>query len=271
MGSRKDAGAAQRAQMLRGRNMPRLANECKEATGGGRNGLKAGAIERMSRTVSFGSRTGIVVVAVATALGVAIGGGAAASACTTTTAVNAALVAGIAINTSLLLGGNNLGCGTAEGEVYKYVAVAINDSRQIGGAGVVDCYANGVFGNLPGTDAGSLDFALWIYAYNEQDWNAANANGAVMSAVSLLNGVYQPDGSFVPVPVSVVPDGGTSQSGYPAALSTLCLTKATWVTTCTAASQPGVQILANCAPLQLETEAPRSCALPVLIPDAGHD
>ena len=45
-GSRKDAGAAQRAQMLRGRNMPRLANECKEATGGGRNGLKAGAIER---------------------------------------------------------------------------------------------------------------------------------------------------------------------------------------------------------------------------------
>jgi hypothetical protein len=250
--------------------MPRLVNECKEQTGVGRNGLKAGAIERMSRTVSFWSRTGILAVSVVTAAGAAIGGGAAASACTTTTAVNAALVAGIQINTSLLLG-DNLGCGTTDLDVYKYVAVAINDSRDVGGAGVVDCYANAVFGNLPGTDAGSLDFGLWIYAYNERDWSAANANDAITSAVTALNGVYQPDGSMVAVPISVVPDGGTSQRGYPAALSTLCLSKATWVTTCTAASQPGVQILANCGALELEDAAPRSCALPVLIPDAGHD
>ncbi len=271
MGSRRGAGTAQRAHTIRGGNMPRLLNECKEQTGVRGNGLKAGAIERMSRTVSFASRTGIVVVAVATALGAAVGSGAAASSCTTTTAVNAAFVAGIAINTSLLLGGNNLGCGAADGDVYKYVAVAINDSREVGGAAVVDCYANGVFGNLPGTDAGSLAFGVWIYAYNEHDWNVANANGAVVSAVADLQGVYQPDGSLIPVPVSVVPDGGTSQQGYPAALSTICLSRATWVATCTAASQPGVQVLAYCGALELETKAPSSCALPVLIPDAGHD
>jgi len=229
----------------------------------------AAANERMSRTVTQRTRTRAVALVAALTLGVGavIGGGVASTACTTTTTGNLALVSGIFINTELLIG--DLGCGKADTDVYKYVAVVINEARDVGGAGVFDCFAEGVFANMPGTDAGSLNFGVWVYAYNQKQWNEANANGALTDAVALLNGVTGPDGSVTPVPVTSVPDGGTAKHGYPAALSTICLRPATWVTTCSITSQPGVQTLANCGPLSLETAAPSSCALPVRLPDAG--
>jgi hypothetical protein len=207
-------------------------------------------------------------MALAAGAGVAATALSSSSACTTTTTVNASLVSGIFINTELLLG--DLGCDDKNPEdVYKYVAVVINDSKNVGGAGIFDCFAEGVFANLPGTDAGALDFAVWIYAYNAPDFAAANKDGALASAVATLNGVNRPDGSVVPVPTNSVPDGGTSKGEYPAALSSICRSKATWVSVCSATSQDSVQTLANCGPLTLEKTAPSSCDLPVLIPDGG--
>ena len=201
----------------------------------------------------------------------ALGSVAGSSACTTTTTVNTSLVSGIFLNTSLLL--NGLGCSaTSTQDVYKYVAVVINDTRDIGGAGLFDCFADGAFADLPGSDAGPLNFAVWVFAYNKADYDVANADGAIAAAVGQLNGVYQPDGSVIPVPITVVPDGGTATRGFPAALSTLCLRHATWVSTCSAVTQVGVQTLADCRPLALEDGTPSACTLPVLLPDAtaGH-
>jgi len=228
--------------------------------------------------VRFRSRPRVLAVAVAASV---LSGGtlawlAGSSACTTTITYNAALVSGIFINTATLLNDDTIGCGASDsgGELYKYVAVVINDNHDIGGAGIFDCYADGVFGNLPGTDAGSLDFAVWIYGYNARDFAAANSangqNDVLVNAVNTLNGVYQPDGSVIPVSASAVPANGKVKGAFPDALKTVCTSKATWVSTCSAASQAGVQVLANCTPLSIENATPTSCTLPVKIPDGGH-
>jgi hypothetical protein len=204
--------------------------------------------------------------------GALIAGG---SSCTSTTTVNAALINGIQINSDELFGGvgnnSNPPCGKEADDVYKYVAVVIDDKKDIAGAGIFDCFASAVFANLPGTDAGSLNFAVWVYAYNLTDFDNANAKGVLTNAVALLNGVIQPDGSIIPVPTDLVPDGGTTKAGYPAALSRLCLQHATWVTTCTAASQPGLDVSASCKTMVAESGSQSSCNLPVSLPDASHD
>jgi len=221
--------------------------------------------------VRFRSWPRVVAVALAACAivnaGVLIASG---SSCTATTTVNEALISGIHIDSTLLLGG--IGCSATDPQsVYKYVAVVINDSKDLGGAGIFDCYADAVFANLPGTDAGSLNFAVWVYAYNATDFAMANQENALTKNVTLLNGVIQPDGSIIAVPTNLVPDGGTTKRGYPAALSNLCLSKATWVSTCTAASQPGLDVSALCTPLSLEARAASACSLPVPLPDASHD
>ena len=53
------------------------------------------------------------------------------------------------------------------------------------------------FANLPGTDAGTFNFVVWVYAYNRADYDAANQNNTLVNAVSLLNGVTQVDGSVI--------------------------------------------------------------------------
>ncbi len=88
----------------------------------------------------------------------------------------------------------------------------------------------------------------------------------------VLNGVYQADGSVVTVPYNLVPDGGHHEAGVPGGARHVCLSSATWVTTCSATAQASVQTLANCTPLTLETSVPSSCSLPVRIPvDGGLD
>jgi len=205
----------------------------------------------------------------------ALGGSAellASSACSTTTTVNAALVSGIFIQPQLLLGG--LGCSgppdANELDVYRYVAVAMNDVGDIAGAGVFECYEEAVIANLPGTDGGSLNFAVWVYAYNYQQWNA---DPGLAAAVTELNAVNQPDGSVVVLSARAIPDGGLHSAipSYASALSTICTSKATWVTTCSATSQASVQTLADCRPLQLQTAVPTACNLPILLPDAAVD
>jgi hypothetical protein len=214
--------------------------------------------------VSFGAIA--AVDAAVLGWGALVAGG---TSCTSTTAVNADLISGIQINTGILLG--QLQCGAdASADVYKYVAVVINNKGDIGGAGIFDCFADGVFANLPGTDAGTFNFVVWVYAYNEADYNKANESNALVNAVNELNGVTQIDGSVISVPANSVPDGGTAKHGYPAALSRICLAKATWTSTCSSMSQPGVEVSAYCGALQLEKpSSPSSCNLPLLLPDAS--
>lgn len=233
--------------------------------------MNAVTIERIQSRVRFPHpiRVALAASALTLGLGGVTGGVLTSSACTTTTTINAALISGIIINTDLLIG--SLNCGTAYPDIYKYVAVVVDDTRTVGGAGIFDCYANGAFANLPGTDGGALNFAVWIYAYNKADYDAANADNALVNAVTQVNGVNQPDGSVALVPISVVPDGGSSKRGVPGALSTICLTKATWVATCSATAQDTVQALANCGPLSLQDAAASSCNLPLLLPEAGVD
>ena len=194
------------------------------------------------------------------------------AACNNTVTTNASLVSGFFINNDLLLDDGNLGCSnTNDLDVYKYVAVAINDRNEIAGAGIFDCYAEGVFANLPGIDSGALDFAVWVYAYNPTDYANANQNNALVNAVAQLSLVNTADGGFIPVPSTIVPDGGSTKTAYASALSTICLRKATWVATCSATSQASVQNLAFCGGLTLQTTLPTACNLPVLLPDGGVD
>jgi len=220
-----------------------------------------------TRLVARASALGLVVA------GLAWGGVALTSAaCTNTVTTNASLVSGFFINSQLLLDDGNLGCSNDNDlDVYKYVAVAINDRNEIAGAGIFDCYADGVFANLPGIDSGLLDFAVWIYAYNPSAYATANAGNKLVTAVGQLGGVNTADGGFVPVPSTIVPDGGSNKTKYAAALSVICTSQATWVATCSATSQASVQNLAFCGALQLETTVPTACNLPVLLPDASVD
>lgn len=190
-----------------------------------------------------------------------------AGACTESTPVNASLVSGMFINTSLLIGGYT--CGVADGDVYKYVAVVINDKRQIAAAGVFDCFADGVFANLPGVEAGTISFGVWVYAYDKAHYDQANAKNELVNAAQLLNGVTQLDGAVTPVNVNIVPDGGPVQGGYPAALSIICRSPANYSATCAASSQAGVQFLAYCNTLAPAAQGASSCALDVRLPDAG--
>jgi hypothetical protein len=156
--------------------------------------------------------------------------------------------------------------------VYKYLAIAINDVGDIAGAGVFDCFANGVIGNLPGTDGGALNFAVWIYAYNPQDFAVANQGNALVNAAQFLNGVTQPDGSVIPVPATSVPEGGTFSGRFTSKLSTLCLSQATWTATCSAQAQATILTQADCGPLSLEPRGKAdTCTLPILLPDGGKD
>jgi hypothetical protein len=253
--------------------MPRVVNGCKEESGGA-NRFEGGANRAYAPRVRFLSWPRLVALsasAVAVVLGAGLGGGAltgGTSGCTNTTLGNADLISGIQLNTALLLGGLN--CGTNTDDVYKYVAVVINNRSDVGGAGIFDCFADAVFANLPGTDAGTLSFAVWVYAYNQADFNVANQNNSLVNAVAVLNGVTQVDGSVIPVPTDSVPKGGASR-GYPGALSTICLQHATWTSTCASTSQPGVEVSASCTELALGAAAPDTCILPVPLPDAGHD
>jgi hypothetical protein len=213
----------------------------------------------------------LLVFAVAASVGTAATVFAVTS-CTATTTINTALVTdGLNINTELLLG-STIQCGPTDDQVYRYVAVVVGSNRNVIAAGVFDCFANGEFANLPGTDAGQQNFSVWVYAYNQADFNAANGpSNALENAVGFLNGLIQPDGSVIPVAANSVPEGGHVKIGtYPYDLGVLCKAQATWVTECQATSQAGVQVLAACNPLALEGHPPTTCALPLDFPDAGQ-
>jgi hypothetical protein len=117
----------------------------------------------------------------------------------------------------------NLGCGTANAQIFKYAVVVLGKNPNGLGAfdtyiasNVYDCFSDGQFVNLPAS-GGVTDYALQIYAYSAPSYQAAGGDAAVRAAV--LN---------------------------PGALPA---TNPTYSTTCTATEIGDVQALAVCKPL----------------------
>jgi hypothetical protein len=148
-------------------------------------------------------------------------------ACTTDTDAGAITpITGIAIRADSLEAG--FGCGTAPSQIYKYAAVVSYAGPMCSEAGsatlftgLFDCFADGVFPNLPACSTGSQAFQLQVYAYNQASYATADTNGELESEVV----------------------------SNPGAFANLVASTATWTTTCEATQQANVEILAVCAPL----------------------
>jgi hypothetical protein len=135
-------------------------------------------------------------------------------------------VTGILVRADALVSG--IGCGTGDGQVYKYAAAITqvdqsthkHVSQHLGG--VFDCYADGAFRQLlPGTDA-TLSFSVQIYAFDRAAYLAQDAQGSLERDAS---------------------DWDRLQAYYP-----------TYFTTCTATQQQNVEVLAVCPPLSAPPE-----------------
>ncbi len=184
-----------------------------------------------------------------------------ASGCPATT--NPAVLPITAVDTDIqqLLDQANLGCGTGPNQVYKYAVVlkyaapgepvTANDcpfpSTDIAG-GVYDCFAQGVFANLPLQDGGLLEggvfpdggsqnYSLWVYFYDyatyceiEKDCEKGGDKG-------------------IPGPIEeAVRPGAEAGSATP-----ICKLKpfANWTTTCSANEQDNIVVNAACEPISL--------------------
>ena len=94
---------------------------------------------------------------------------------------------------------------------------------------IFDCFADGVFENLPASDAGSLTFTVTIFAYNQDAVRRGRPAG-------------QP---------RVPPDAGRrsvhARHGAPHRRQKKL---APWTTTCTATQQQGTPVVAVCGPLR---------------------
>jgi hypothetical protein len=178
-------------------------------------------------------------------------GAAALASCSNTTTTTAYTpITGILIDSQALVAG--LGCGMGDNQVFRYAAAVSFASAQDGGedggqsgsegeeagalveqndvplTNIFDCFVDGVFENLPTSDAGSLTFTVAIYAYNQKQYDA------------------------VGLPASLgcppTPDGGLCTSGT-VPLTTDQKKMAPWTTTCTATQQSGTPVIAVCGPL----------------------
>ncbi|HEY1692429.1 MAG TPA: hypothetical protein VGG39_09720 [Polyangiaceae bacterium] len=140
-------------------------------------------------------------------------------------------ITGIIIESETLVAGH--GCGTGPNQVYKYAAILtyVDDGGvPSGGAfqsSVFDCFAQGIFSNLPADSAGSTSFDIAIVAYDQASYPAALdcPVGANEAGLPLACPGDDPD--------TLMQDEGTP----------------TWTATCTATQQSGVPVLASCTPL----------------------
>ncbi len=134
---------------------------------------------------------------------------------------------GIVVRSESLTSG--IGCGTGSTQIFKYVAVAVDANHQASTAGVYDCFADGVLVNLQPTeiDTGfSLDYTVYIYAFNKTAYTASQAKVAAAAA--------QPNDS------ATVPK--FNQSAFDGL-------SPTYTTSCTATEQGNIQVVAVCAML----------------------
>jgi len=161
-------------------------------------------------------------------------------ACTsTTTTLPYTPITGIIILSRSLVDG--YGCGTADagpGVIYRYAAV-LTYAPPDGGTdasatqaftltNVFDCFADGVFENLPTVEGSTFD--LKIYAYTKASYDAA----ALPPTLGCMPG-QSGDASCTPASQALTP----SQQAA-----------ADWTTTCYATQQSGAPVLATCGPLE---------------------
>jgi len=155
-------------------------------------------------------------------------------------------ITGIEIPSADIVAGH--GCGGASGQVFKYAAVVAYQTTADAGpadeagttgsalvtSGVFDCFADGIFSNLPADDAGNAKFVISIYAYNACAFPMDLA--CPPNAASACN---------AETPSFVAPFVASQPSS--------------WTTTCTATQIPGVTVIAYCPPLE-QQGAPAACS-----------
>ena len=132
---------------------------------------------------------------------------------TNTTTVGATTQTSIVVRGDALIAGR--GCGTGDGQVFKYSVSLIppSDSAQPPIGSVFDCFADATFTQLAATASGKLPFTLKVHAFRASDW--AKAEGQIRSSAAIAD--------------AITLDG-----------------LATWKTTCEATQQPSVTVLALC-------------------------
>jgi hypothetical protein len=161
-------------------------------------------------------------------------------ACTsTTTTLPYTPITGIVILSGSLVAG--YGCGTADAgpdQIYRYAAV-LTYAPPDGGTdaaasqaftltNIFDCFADGVFENLPTVEGSTFD--LKIYAYKKATYDAA----------------------ALPPTLGCTPGQSSDASCTPSsqALTSSQEAAADWTTTCYATQQSGAPVLATCGPLE---------------------
>ena len=152
-------------------------------------------------------------------------------------------ITGIDIPSADLVIGHGCGNGAEgqQGKVYRYAAVVAYSDAGAGqgndggggmvahavASGVFDCFADGIFSNLPQSDAGNLSFTIAIYAYNQCSFPPTLACATDTSAACPAE-----DPNVVAQSIAARPSN--------------------WTTTCTATQLPGVTVTADCLPLAPE-------------------
>jgi hypothetical protein len=157
-------------------------------------------------------------------------------------------ITGIQLPSAAIVAGH--GCGTGgPDQVYKYAAIVgyAVEGGVAGGAsgdggvaitsGVFDCFADGLFSNLPGSDAGSFSFDVAIYAYNQCSF---------------------------PLELACLQNAPTACPGDASVAESVASHPANWRATCTASEVAGVTAIAECTSLEPQ-DAAAQCV------DAGTD
>lgn len=130
-------------------------------------------------------------------------------------------ITGIEIPADAIVAGH--GCGTGVDQVFKYAAVVSTPTVQtFVTSGVFDCFANGVFSNLPSPDGGSETFDVSIYAYNQTSF---------------------------PDPLLCLPNTAPCPGDDAGAIAPW-QSSANWTTTCTVIQVQGVASITKCGPLE---------------------
>jgi hypothetical protein len=168
-----------------------------------------------------------------------------AACATSTTTTGYTPITGILIRSSALVAG--FGCGTGPEQVYRYAATVqyettVGDAGDAGDAApqvetngrhwtnIFDCFADGVFENLPSSSTGSVSFNVAIAAYDKASYDKT----------TLPSDLGCPPGLAAAAVCQSVPQT------IPAADTA----KAPWTTTCSATQQQGIPVLAVCLPLR---------------------
>jgi hypothetical protein len=162
------------------------------------------------------------VNAVATAAAAALMGCA-----TTAPTVGYTPITGIVIPAAEIVAGH--GCGTGKDQVFKFAAVVGTPPGIMPAfvtSGVFDCFADGVFSNLPAPDGGSVMFNVSVFAYNQASFPTALA-----------------------CPPNTVPCPGDDAGAVQPWQSS-----ANWTTTCTVTQIQGVPSVTTCEALEPNKE-----------------